>query len=137
MLPALLIILCALAVASYQALLRRSVWDARRVPGAVAGANAATKAFERLNAGDSTVLLSDSMNALFSRELEKLGGPDTRSASEVLKSADLARIPYGGWLAVLYVAIFVSAEAAFILMALKEYLQDILGITDQQLIKPA
>ena len=28
-----------------------------------------------------------------------------------------------------YVAIFLSAEAAFILMAIKEYLQDLVGLT--------
>jgi hypothetical protein len=37
-------------------------------------------------------------------------------------------------LAFWYVAIFVSAEAAFILMALKEYLQDLIGATEADLI---
>jgi hypothetical protein len=29
---------------------------------------------------------------------------------------------------------FVSAEAAFVIMAMKEYLQDLLGLSDQALI---
>ena len=33
-----------------------------------------------------------------------------------------------------YVAIFLSAEAAFILMAIKEYLQDLVGLTETDVI---
>ena len=36
---------------------------------------------------------------------------------------------------ILYVGIFLTAEAAFILMAIKEYLQDLVGLTDVDLIQ--
>jgi hypothetical protein len=32
------------------------------------------------------------------------------------------------------VGMFVSAESAFVIMAMKEYLQDLLGLSDQALI---
>jgi hypothetical protein len=34
-----------------------------------------------------------------------------------------------------YIALFLSIEAAFILMAIKEYLQDVLGFDDVELIR--
>lgn len=44
-------------------------------------------------------------------------------------------IPYGTSLMALYLSMFICAECAFILMAIKEYLQDLLGITEHDLIK--
>jgi hypothetical protein len=41
----------------------------------------------------------------------------------------------GSLLLVCYLGIFVTAEAAFILMAIKEYMQDILGLTDTEIIR--
>jgi hypothetical protein len=49
----------------------------------------------------------------------------------------LADIKNGGWLICYFVLAFIFAEAAFVWMALKEYIQDILGITDLQLLAPA
>jgi hypothetical protein len=34
-----------------------------------------------------------------------------------------------------YIAIFTCAEAAFILMAIKEYLQDLVGLSELELIR--
>lgn len=34
-----------------------------------------------------------------------------------------------------YLGIFMTAELAFLLMALREYLQDLLGLTDARLIR--
>jgi hypothetical protein len=34
-----------------------------------------------------------------------------------------------------YIGIFASAEAAFALMAIKEYLQDLLGLSDPDIIR--
>lgn len=48
----------------------------------------------------------------------------------VLKEADLDDIPNGALLMLLYLLIFMSAEAAFIVMALREYLQDLLKLSD-------
>jgi hypothetical protein len=43
-------------------------------------------------------------------------------------------IPGALGLVACYLGIFVAAEAAFVLMAIKEYLQDLLGLTDRELI---
>jgi hypothetical protein len=58
--------------------------------------------------------------------------PITRQ--EVLNEADPRYVESQLWLGVLYVGIFLPAEAALLLMALKEYLQDVLNITEHQLI---
>ncbi len=52
---------------------------------------------------------------------------------EVLETKD-GFIPYETLLMVLYMGIFVTAEASFILMAIKEYLQDLVGLTEKNLI---
>ncbi len=57
------------------------------------------------------------------------------STEAVLKQTDYMEIPYSIGLVVCYLGIFLSAEAAFVLMALKEYLQDLLGLTEAQLIE--
>jgi hypothetical protein len=57
------------------------------------------------------------------------------STKAILEDTDPTRIPDEGLLSVWYVGIFVTAEAAFILMALREYIQDLLGITDNELIR--
>jgi hypothetical protein len=57
------------------------------------------------------------------------------ASSEVLKSADYREIPDSLQLTLCYVGMFLTAEAAFILMALREYLQDVLGIRDVDLIR--
>ena len=46
-------------------------------------------------------------------------------------------IVYDSILLLLYLGIFLTAEAAFILMALKEYLQDVVGFTEIELITGA
>lgn len=51
-----------------------------------------------------------------------------------LNTRELHEIPSGNLLLLLYIGIFVFAEAAFILMALKEYLQDLIMLTDIDLI---
>lgn len=52
----------------------------------------------------------------------------------ILTNTDLNDIPFGSRLLLIYVGIFLTAEAAFVLMAIKEYLQDLLGLTDVNLI---
>lgn len=46
----------------------------------------------------------------------------------------LEAIPWSMWLTIYYIAIFAFAEAAFVLMALKEYLLDLLRLSDVFLI---
>jgi hypothetical protein len=56
------------------------------------------------------------------------------NAKEVLEKVAASDIPMGTLLIVLYLCIFLFAEAAFVLMALKEYLQDQLGISEHDLL---
>jgi len=55
------------------------------------------------------------------------------NSSMILANTDEREIPLGLLLMLLYLGIFLSAEGAFILMATKEYLQDMLGIPDTDL----
>ncbi len=57
------------------------------------------------------------------------------STADLLKSADYRDIPDSIALTVCYLGMFLTAEAAFILMALREYLQDVLKIQDTSLIR--
>jgi hypothetical protein len=54
-----------------------------------------------------------------------------------LADTPLHRIPHPVLLSIFYLGIFLPASAALILMATKEYLQDILGIDDKSLITQA
>ena len=56
------------------------------------------------------------------------------STADVLTHADYGEIHNGYLLVICYLGMFLAAEAAFILMAIREYLQDLLGLTDVQLI---
>lgn len=57
------------------------------------------------------------------------------TTNDALKRMDYREIPYSVALTVYYVGMFVTAEAAFILMALREYLQGVLKISDTSLIR--
>lgn len=52
----------------------------------------------------------------------------------LLTQIDYREIPLAEPLIVLYLGMFVFAEAAFVLMAMREYLQEILGLEEQELI---
>jgi len=56
-------------------------------------------------------------------------------ASEILAKADIDLIPNGVSLGLYYLGIFITAEASFLLMAIKEYLQDLVGLSDIILIQ--
>jgi hypothetical protein len=62
-------------------------------------------------------------------------GAVSPSFDEVLAGADQSEVSGQSSLLLSYLAIFVSAEAAFVLMAMKEYLQDYLGLSDGVLIE--
>lgn len=55
--------------------------------------------------------------------------------TDILKSVDYREIPDSMQLTVCYLGMFLTAESAFILMALREYLQDVLKIQDASLIR--
>ena len=57
------------------------------------------------------------------------------TTDELLKKADFNEIPGSLALATYYLGIFVFAEAAFVLMAIREYLQDVLHLDETELLK--
>lgn len=57
------------------------------------------------------------------------------SQDQILTNAATDNLDNGATLALIYLGIFVCAEAAFILMALREYLQDLVGLSEAQLIQ--
>jgi hypothetical protein len=58
----------------------------------------------------------------------------TPTRSGILSQSYLA-VPYGTFLMALYICMFVTAEASFILMATREYIQDLLRLTDWEVIR--
>lgn len=56
------------------------------------------------------------------------------STVDVLQKTDYMDIPGALGLVACYIGIFLAAECAFVLMALREYLQDLLGLTEDDLI---
>ncbi len=58
-----------------------------------------------------------------------------KPTADLLKTTDYREIPDSLPLTVCYLGMFLTAEAAFILMALREYLQDVLHIQDVSLIR--
>ena len=60
----------------------------------------------------------------------------TASSEQILSLADLREIPYSLPLTIEYLGIFVFAEAAFVMMAMREYLQEELHLEERALIEP-
>lgn len=60
---------------------------------------------------------------------------DSLRFDSILKNTELDNIPVGSRLMLLYILIFITAEAAFVLMAIKEYLQDLVKLTEIELIR--
>lgn len=73
--------------------------------------------------------IQDVQNSLIAR------GVPGASSEEILKQTDYLEIPNAVKLVCLYLGIFRSAESAFVLMALREYLQDLLGLGEERLIR--
>jgi hypothetical protein len=59
---------------------------------------------------------------------------ELKTSAEVLKQLESWQIPLGHRLMLLYLGIFIFAESAFIVMALKEYLQDLVKLSELELI---
>lgn len=57
-----------------------------------------------------------------------------QSTEVLLEKIDYREIPLAETLVALYLGMFVFAESALVLMAMREYLQEILGLEEQQLI---
>ncbi len=65
-------------------------------------------------------------------QLRSLGLSAT--TGELLEKMDSTEIPYGLGLAACYMGFFLFAEAAFVLMAIREYLQDVLQLNERELL---
>lgn len=63
-----------------------------------------------------------------------LRGVTSYSATKILAETDMLDVARSTTLAALYIGMFLTAELAFILMALREYLQDLLHLTEESLI---
>lgn len=61
--------------------------------------------------------------------------PEVASEATLLAKTERYAVPNGPKLTTLYMLIFVFSELAFVLMALREHLQDVLGLTDEQLLR--
>jgi hypothetical protein len=57
------------------------------------------------------------------------------TTQELLEKMDSTEIPYGLGLAACYMGFFLFAEAAFVLMAIREYLQDLLHLDERDLVR--
>jgi hypothetical protein len=75
-------------------------------------------------------------HALLGQSIEELRSLGLMaSTSELLSKVDANEIPHGLALCGFYLGIFLSAEAAFVLMAIREYLQDVLRINERELLQ--
>ncbi|WP_422358882.1 hypothetical protein [Reichenbachiella sp.] len=54
---------------------------------------------------------------------------------DALTFTEMDKIPYGTLLITYYISFFILAEGAFVFMAIKEYLQDLLGLSEVDLIE--
>jgi hypothetical protein len=71
-------------------------------------------------------------NDILFASMQFLGTPvKAIGSSDILKRN---AVPFNSELMFWYLAIFVAAEAAFIFMAMKEYLQDLIGVPDTALM---
>jgi hypothetical protein len=60
---------------------------------------------------------------------------ESTASSVILATTEFDDIPNSSFLILAYLMIFIMAEAAFIMMAIKEYLQDLVGLSEIELIK--
>ncbi len=66
----------------------------------------------------------------------KFPNPEKADYNYILKNFQISAFEKSSTLMMYYFGIFLFAELAFILMAIKEYLQDVIGLTDKQVIYP-
>ena len=70
-------------------------------------------------------------HAVLQQSIEQLRGLGLRfTTADLLDKVDATEIPYAVPLAACYLGIFIFAESAFVLMAIREYLQDLLQLDE-------
>jgi len=116
MMPVILIFLCLAFIFSYHFALNASLQDLKHV--------FADEAAKRVASSDSP----EDFNVL-------PDGTITFSGNWLLANVTYDKVTYGPILLLLYMGIFAAAEAAFVLMALREYLQEVIGLTDLKIMK--
>lgn len=74
-------------------------------------------------------------HAVLQQSIEQLRGLGLRfTTADLLDKVDATEIPYAVPLAACYLGIFLFAESAFVLMAIREYLQDLLQLDEIALL---
>ena len=74
-------------------------------------------------------------HAVLQQSIEQLRGLRLRfTTADLLDKVDATEIPYAVPLAACYLGIFIFAESAFVLMAIREYLQDLLQLDEIALL---
>lgn len=132
--PLVFIFLCLVLVFAYQDLLRRSATKYTRESLERKWLIVFDEYSKALQARESEPPLKERAE-IMQKIQNEVGLLQTgRTMQEELKYATLENIPYGLALVALYLGFFLAAEAAFVLMALREYLQDLLGLSDIDLI---
>jgi hypothetical protein len=79
------------------------------------------------------IVLQLSIQAAQERAIDR--GVNAASMKQVLTVTDFIDVKYAFHLIALYLAFFICAESAFVLMATREYLQDRLGLDDAELCR--
>ena len=74
------------------------------------------------------------LEALQLREAEKRQKIEVKLSSEAILKSDRGLIPWANLLMLFYIGMFLTAEACFVMMAVKEYAQDLLGMSEVALI---
>lgn len=126
-LPALLLITSLYCITRYTARLGKSIDLATlALPGAPIGERAASPAARH----------ADSLGALEKAPLrDTIAEYDTVGRRDaVLRTAGIESIPMFTELTVLYIGIFAAAMTALVLMALKEYAKEAMGLSEQDLV---
>jgi hypothetical protein len=76
-----------------------------------------------------------SYHAVLQQSIEQLRGLGLRfTTADLLDKVDASEIPHAVPLAACYLGIFIFAESAFVLMAIREYLQDLLQLDEIALL---
>jgi hypothetical protein len=97
-------------------------------------ASSALAELREMEYGASMLFVPIAQGRFARKVLSAPGLPATPSTSDLLKKVPLDRVPAAHSLMASHLAMFLFAEAAFVLMAIREYLQDTLGLSDEMLI---
>lgn len=146
-LPGILIILCIVSIFGYHFTIKNSINTIEALPSKYAQSDIVNEialiGFKSIQENktlpvDSVAKIilkkSNERVAYWIETLEQDRYKYNTYSEFVFNTTDIGHIPNQWLLIVFYLAIFIFSEAAFILMALKEYLQDLLELDDVTII---